>query len=100
VKKGAPASAAYSSSDVKRRRLNEEQSAREAESAELKRLRIRRSEILEHPLLGGFLSREQGQTHDSIVSDVFSCGLVKSTIILCSRWSLGGKLELRQWTYR
>ncbi|EPE30874.1 WD40 repeat-like protein [Glarea lozoyensis ATCC 20868] len=81
VKKGAPASAAYSSSDVKRRRLHEEQSTREEETAKLRRLRIRRSKLLEHPFSGGFLSREQGQTRDSIALDVFSHGLVQSTQI-------------------
>jgi hypothetical protein len=81
VQKGAPASAAYSSQDVKRRRLNEEHSMREAARAKLERRRIRRSQILEHPLSGGFLSREQGQTRDLAASDIFSLGLVTSTEI-------------------
>jgi hypothetical protein len=76
VQKGAPESAAYSSQDVKRRRLNEERSMREAAQAKRQILRIRHAQILENQFSSGFLLREQGQTHSFNVSNIFASGLI------------------------
>jgi hypothetical protein len=56
----APASSAYSSRDVKRRKIKAERSAAQARETASHKDRIRRSKVLGAPLAGGFLERECG----------------------------------------
>jgi hypothetical protein len=81
VQKGVPASVAYSSQDVKRRRLNEERCMREAAQAKKEVLRIRHAQILEYQFCNGFLSREQGQARSLDVSNIFAQGLIPQPVI-------------------
>ena len=66
---------------MKRRRLDEESRARNVAVEKLGKLRIRRSQVLQHPISRGFLSREQGQTRDQVTAGIFSTGLITSTEI-------------------
>lgn len=56
----APASAAYSSTDVKRRKVQDERHEATLSAARIQRSRIKRSKILGTPISGGLLSREHG----------------------------------------
>ncbi|KAH7370751.1 hypothetical protein BKA65DRAFT_23918 [Rhexocercosporidium sp. MPI-PUGE-AT-0058] len=55
-----PASTAYSSQDVKRRKLRDEKAAEAARDKERRNRRIQQSNVLTQPLVGGALQREYG----------------------------------------
>ena len=56
----SPASSAYSSQDVKRRKLRDEKEVEAAKKKERQARRIRQARILHEPLAGGSLRRETG----------------------------------------
>jgi hypothetical protein len=70
----APASSAYSSQDVKRRKLQDERSEAVAFGIAQQRGRIQRARILQEPVMGGFLAREQGHLRLD-ASQIFAAGL-------------------------
>ncbi|KAL2066589.1 hypothetical protein VTL71DRAFT_2660 [Oculimacula yallundae] len=72
-----PASSAYSSQDVKRRRLRAEKEDEAAREQERRKRRIRRSEILERGLTGGILQREYGHVGFEPAS-ILAGGFMKS----------------------
>ncbi|KAG4442239.1 hypothetical protein IFR05_002288 [Cadophora sp. M221] len=55
-----PASSAYSSQDVKRRKLRDEHGAKAARDQARQKHRIQHSKLLTEPLIGGVLQREYG----------------------------------------
>lgn len=72
---GAPASSAYSSQDVKRRKTRDERAEARALGIALQRGRIKRSKVMAAPLAGGLLNRENGQGSLD-VAQVLAEGLV------------------------
>lgn len=70
-----PASSAYSSEDVKRRKLRDEKEAEAARFQERRKYRIRRSNILQERLAGGLLQRECGHAGFE-PARIFAGGLV------------------------
>jgi hypothetical protein len=72
----APASSAYSSKDVKRRKLQDERSEAVTLRIARQRGRIQKSRILCEPMAGGFLAREQGQAGLD-VPRIYAGGLVQ-----------------------
>lgn len=70
----APPSSAYSSKDVKRRKIKDERSAALARETARQQGRIRRSRVLEAPLLGRFLDRERGYG-DLSMAEIYARGL-------------------------
>jgi hypothetical protein len=76
IQNNSPASSAYSSQDVKRRKTRDEKNEERAEEAARQRGCIRRSRILEAPLAGQILSRELGQCGRLDAAQIFSQGLV------------------------
>ncbi|RDL38246.1 uncharacterized protein BP5553_02586 [Venustampulla echinocandica] len=61
IQSGSPASAAYSSQDVKRRKTRDEKTEATAFAIARQKGRIHRPKLLREPLTGGILAREQGQ---------------------------------------
>ncbi|KAF7880643.1 uncharacterized protein EAF02_007489 [Botrytis sinoallii] len=61
IQANAPSGSAYSSHDVKRRKLDDENNKAESLRVQRNVGRIKRAKILESPMAGGFLSREFGQ---------------------------------------
>jgi hypothetical protein len=55
-----PAGSAYSADQIKKRKVELETASEIAKDVERKKKLVRRTGILQHPLLGGSLSREQG----------------------------------------
>jgi len=76
IQNNSPASSAYSSQDVKRRKTRDEKNEERAEEAFRQRGRIQRSKILDAPLAGQILSRELGQYGRLDAAHVYSRGLV------------------------
>jgi len=72
----APASSAYSSHDVKRRKTRDERASTQEVALRKRRGRIRRSKIFEVPIVGGLLMREYGRPNLDM-GHVFSSGLVQ-----------------------
>lgn len=58
---GAPANTAYSSQDVKKRKVREVRAAARELAVARQQGRIKRSKLLAEPLCGGLLARENGQ---------------------------------------
>ncbi|CAG8979081.1 hypothetical protein HYALB_00000210 [Hymenoscyphus albidus] len=71
--KGAPAEKAFSSHDIKRRKLRDEYSSLSDASAN-----SRRAKIIETSISGGFLSRELGLGNHPKVPEIFAAGLKPS----------------------
>jgi hypothetical protein len=72
---GAPASSAYSSQDVKRRKTRDERAEARALGIVRQRGRIKRSKMMANSFAGGLLSRESG--HGSLdTAQVLAEGLV------------------------
>jgi hypothetical protein len=71
----APASSAYSSQDVKRRKTRCERAEARALSIARQRGRMKRSKIMAEPLAGGLLTRENGQ-HGLDTAQILAGGLV------------------------
>ncbi|KAI1179659.1 hypothetical protein F4777DRAFT_441258 [Nemania sp. FL0916] len=71
----APADAAWSSSNVKRRRLNEEEAAAALQHQDRIKSRIKRASVLREPLTGGFFAREHGAVADDMEAACFVAGL-------------------------
>ncbi|KAI0378433.1 hypothetical protein F5Y04DRAFT_262035 [Hypomontagnella monticulosa] len=59
--KTAPSGAAWSSDSVKKRKLEVAAAAEESRRLALNKIRIKRSKVLNHPLMGGFVAREYGE---------------------------------------
>lgn len=72
----APSSAAYSASDVKRRKTRDEAAAAQHALQSRQKGRIRRSTVLEDPLLGGSLGRCQGRRATLDTTQIFGSGLI------------------------
>ncbi|KAI0485683.1 hypothetical protein F4859DRAFT_391992 [Xylaria cf. heliscus] len=73
--KTAPTDAAWSSSNVKRRKLRDEDAATALRHLNLARSRIRRARVLNEPLTGGFFAREYGAVKDDMQAACFVDGL-------------------------
>jgi hypothetical protein len=100
----APASAAYSSHNVKRRRLKDEQEAAAAKIVKRQQNQIRRCRLLEAPLAGGILAREQSYGSQNVDSaSIYAGGLVNRGSMgwrhnsdrVCSHlWAIGPRLNI------
>ncbi len=85
----APSGAAWSSDNVKKRRLEDEEAVKAIRHMTLDKCRITRASIFDHPITGGFLDREFGRLRPDVVQASFAQGLVDK-----------GKLPLKdaRWT--
>ncbi|KAI0536885.1 hypothetical protein GGR58DRAFT_473648 [Xylaria digitata] len=71
----APTDAAWSSHNVKRRKLRDEDAATALQHLNLTKSRIRRARVLYEPLTGGFFAREYGSMKDDMQAACFVDGL-------------------------
>ena len=69
-------SAAYSTTDVKRRKIRDERAEENTFRMARRKGRIQRSRILDNPIAGGFLAREHG-LGEVDVSCIVADGLVR-----------------------
>ncbi|KAI0449821.1 hypothetical protein F5B21DRAFT_508811 [Xylaria acuta] len=82
--KTAPTNAAWSSSNVKRRKLRDEDAATALRHLSIAKNRIKRARVLHEPLTGGFFAREYGAAKDDMQTACFAEGLRnKGCISLC-----------------
>ncbi|GAP87953.1 putative myocyte-specific enhancer factor 2d [Rosellinia necatrix] len=73
--KTAPSSAAWSSDNVKRRKLRDDDATAALRHADLAKDRIRRARALREPLTGGFFAREHGAVDGDMQAACFVEGL-------------------------
>ncbi|KAI0862553.1 hypothetical protein F4860DRAFT_472379 [Xylaria cubensis] len=73
--KTAPTSAAWSSHNVKRRKLRDEDAATALRHLNLAKSRIKRARVLHEPLTGGFFAREYGAMKDDMQAACYVDGL-------------------------
>ncbi|KAI1751173.1 hypothetical protein F4782DRAFT_506067 [Xylaria castorea] len=73
--KTAPTNSAWSSNNVKRRKLRDEDAATALRHLNLAKSRIRRARVLHEPLTGGFFAREYGAIKDDMQAACFVDGL-------------------------
>ncbi|KAI1745584.1 hypothetical protein F4680DRAFT_402719 [Xylaria scruposa] len=73
--KTAPTSAAWSSNNVKRRKVDDENAATALRHLNLAKSRIKRARVLHEPLTGGFFAREYGAMEDDMQAACFVDGL-------------------------
>ncbi|KAJ8071090.1 hypothetical protein OCU04_001433 [Sclerotinia nivalis] len=79
VQANAPSSSAYSSQDVKRRKIDDENTKAQSLKVQRNVGRIKRARILEAPIAGGFLSREFGQPClDTVAASSYAQTLIKT----------------------
>ncbi|QSZ34532.1 hypothetical protein DSL72_006126 [Monilinia vaccinii-corymbosi] len=79
IQANAPSSSAYSSQDVKRRKIDDENKKAQSLAVQRNIGRIRRARILEAPIAGGFLSVGFGQSNLRAVStSVYAQNLIKT----------------------
>ncbi|KAI8955875.1 plasma-membrane proton-e [Xylaria longipes] len=71
----APTNAAWSSNNVKRRKLRDDDAATALRHLNLSKSRIRRARVLREPLTGGFFAREYGAMKDDMQAACFVEGL-------------------------
>ncbi|RYP03564.1 hypothetical protein DL764_005065 [Monosporascus ibericus] len=85
----APSNAVWSSDNVKKRRLEDEEAAKAIRRMTLDKSRVARAKILNHPLAGGFLHCEFGRPRPDVVSTGFAGGLVDKGKLLLkdARWT-------------
>ncbi|KAI5863418.1 hypothetical protein GGS23DRAFT_532475 [Durotheca rogersii] len=72
----APRDAAWSSDNVKKRKIQDAEAAAALRRMTLHKNRIARSRVLEEPLMGGFFARECGDAPADLVAASFAQGLV------------------------
>ncbi|KAI0479079.1 hypothetical protein GGR56DRAFT_633394 [Xylariaceae sp. FL0804] len=73
----APRQAAWSSDNVKKRRLEDDEAAATQRHRNLTKSRITRSKALSNPLMGGFLARECGDEIRDVPAASFARGLLE-----------------------
>ncbi|EDN96721.1 hypothetical protein SS1G_01647 [Sclerotinia sclerotiorum 1980 UF-70] len=79
IQANAPSSSAYSSQDVKRRKIDDENNKAQSLKVQRNVGRIKRARILEAPISGGFLSREFGQPClDTVAASSYAQNLIKT----------------------
>ncbi|RYP40151.1 hypothetical protein DL767_001866 [Monosporascus sp. MG133] len=85
----APSNAVWSSDNVKKRRLEDEEAAKAIRRMTLDKSRVARAKILDHPLAGGFLHCEFGRPRPDVASAGFAEGLVDKGKLLLkdARWT-------------
>ncbi|RYP22556.1 hypothetical protein DL765_001614 [Monosporascus sp. GIB2] len=85
----APSNAVWSSDNVKKRRLEDEEAAKAIRRMTLDKSRVARAKILNHPLAGGFLDCEFGRPRPDVASAGFAEGLVDKGRLLLkdARWT-------------
>src|SRR4051812_24664095 len=71
----APASSAYSSRDVKRRKIIDERAAMDALNLGRQKGRIKKSPILKAPSTGGFMARQLGHCAKIDAASIYAAGL-------------------------
>ncbi|CAJ2511531.1 Uu.00g071560.m01.CDS01 [Anthostomella pinea] len=94
--KTAPATAAWSADNVKKRRLEDEEAAAAIQRMTLQKHRIRRSKVLSEPLMGGFFDRERNQAgSDNVPAASFAKGMLeKGQLPLAdARWRSSSNLK-------
>ncbi|GAW22110.1 hypothetical protein ANO14919_116450 [Xylariales sp. No.14919] len=87
--KTAPTNAAWSSTNVKRRKLRDEDAATALQHLNLAKSRIRRARVLHEPLTGGFFAREYGAAKDDMRGSCFAEGLTNKGCILLAQLGVG-----------
>ncbi|KAI0422394.1 plasma-membrane proton-e [Xylaria grammica] len=87
--KTAPTNAAWSSTNVKRRKLRDEDAATALQHLNLAKSRIRRARVLHEPLTGGFFAREYGAVKDDMRGSCFAEGLTNKGCILLAQLGVG-----------
>ncbi|KAI1506574.1 hypothetical protein F5X99DRAFT_8807 [Biscogniauxia marginata] len=75
--KTAPSTAAWSSENVKKRRLEDETATAALRRMNLTKNRIARSKVLSEPLIGGFFAREYGDADRDVPAVCFARGLLE-----------------------
>jgi hypothetical protein len=85
VDKKAPATAAYSTESVKRRKLEHEQARKALLIEGHKKKQVRKSSSLQDPLLGGLLARELGNPRKDLLVDCWARGLCQKGSVLLRR---------------
>ncbi|KAI0013305.1 hypothetical protein F4779DRAFT_445861 [Xylariaceae sp. FL0662B] len=85
----APSNAAWSSDNVKRRKLEDEEAAAANRRMNLNKHRIVRAKAMSEPLTGGFLAREFGELRLDVPAACFARGLVEKGKLPLSdaRWN-------------
>ncbi|RFU32659.1 hypothetical protein B7463_g3679, partial [Scytalidium lignicola] len=78
----APATAPYSSENVKRRKVQDQEAKEVVLRLARRRRYLRKSKLLEDPLSGGFLAREYGHRRQGIVESIFAGDLNKTVLDL------------------
>jgi hypothetical protein len=89
----APAAAVWSSGNVKRQKLCDEQAATASRHLDLAKSRIKRARVLHEPLTGGFFAREYGAADDAMQAACFVKSLHnKGRISLLREGRLAGQI--------
>ncbi|RYP76804.1 hypothetical protein DL771_001540 [Monosporascus sp. 5C6A] len=85
----APSNAVWSSDNVKKRRLEDEEAAKAIRRMTLDKSRVARAKVLDHPLAGGFLDCEFGRPRPDVAPAGFAEGLVDKGKLLLkdARWT-------------
>ncbi|KAI1343992.1 hypothetical protein F5Y15DRAFT_368721 [Xylariaceae sp. FL0016] len=85
----APANAAWSADNVKKRRLQDKKSAAAVHRRNLTKKRVTRSEALKNPLIAGFLDRHIGHARPDLPAAAFASGMLEKgqMPLLDTRWS-------------
>ncbi|ORY64057.1 uncharacterized protein BCR38DRAFT_205761 [Pseudomassariella vexata] len=93
--KTAPAASTWSTDKVKRRKLEDEEAAAALQRMKLNKDRIRRSQVLQEPLVGGFLAREFGSVEVDVRPSAFARELLEkgSMPLADSRWCSTGNVK-------
>lgn len=78
----APATAPYSSENVKRRKVQDRESREVTLRLARRRRYVRKSKLLEAPLSGAFLAREYGQGQSDMAARIFARSLNKTILDL------------------
>ncbi|KAI0601833.1 hypothetical protein F4775DRAFT_539417 [Biscogniauxia sp. FL1348] len=91
----APSNAAWSSENVKKRRLEDEAAAAALQRMNLAKNRIARSKALSEPLMGGFFAREYGDVGRDVPAACFAEGMLEKGQMLLgdARWGKGSNVR-------
>ncbi|KAI0181441.1 hypothetical protein GGR52DRAFT_583833 [Hypoxylon sp. FL1284] len=97
VEKGgtAPSDAAWSSDNVKKRKLEDAESVEALRKLNLNKNRIVRSRAVNDPLVGGFLARESGDTVRDLPAAAFARGLVNKGEIPLANAAWGSNTNVK-----
>ncbi|KAI1633908.1 hypothetical protein F4809DRAFT_620968 [Biscogniauxia mediterranea] len=91
----APSNAAWSSENVKKRRLEDEAAAAALRRMNLNKNRIARSKALSEPLMGGFFAREYGDVDRDVPAACFAKGMLEKGQMLLgdARWGKSSNVK-------